>query len=243
MNIKKVLSLIERLAEINGLSRPFIVGGIPRDKLLMRFSDFKDIDISNGDSGIHFLSHEVMKKLEPLGATAHYFSDGHSRIFFNNIAFDFSSNFIVPGIDSVLNKMGIYDITPMTREIYSRDFTINSVLLDMNLSEYKDLTNRGFKDLKNKIIDTNLSPEITFLNSKNRAIRAIYYYVKLDFIFSDRVFDYLKNNPNIIKSTDEKYLASKISKISNINKEKTKRILYDLDLVPYLPTSVLKYIV
>ena len=48
MELLDLLEFLTVLAEKKGMSPPYIVGGIPRDKLLKRFNDLGDIDITTG---------------------------------------------------------------------------------------------------------------------------------------------------------------------------------------------------
>lgn len=54
--IKDALLEVKRLAKDNGLSEPYIVGGLPRDKILNRINKVEDIDITSGDESIHQLA-------------------------------------------------------------------------------------------------------------------------------------------------------------------------------------------
>ena len=48
MELLDILEFLTVLAEKKGMSPPYIVGGIPRDKLLKRFNDLGDIDTTSG---------------------------------------------------------------------------------------------------------------------------------------------------------------------------------------------------
>ena len=92
-----------------------------------------------------------------------------------------SSNFNTPNITELLVKQGIKEPTDLQREMYSRDFTCNALLLDLDLKTVIDPTKQGVKDIHAKVIRTCLAPEITLTANKNRVVRAIYLAAKLDF--------------------------------------------------------------
>jgi tRNA nucleotidyltransferase/poly(A) polymerase len=81
--------------------------------------------------------------------------------------------------------------------MYSRDFTCNSLLLSLDLRNLSDPTHKGFKDIKDKMIRTCLSPEITLTTNKNRVARAIYLACKIDFEIDPSIVMY----PHYIKHT------------------------------------------
>ena len=54
--VRDALLEIKRLAKDNGLSEPYIVGGLPRDKILHRINKVEDIDLTSGDDSIHQLA-------------------------------------------------------------------------------------------------------------------------------------------------------------------------------------------
>jgi tRNA nucleotidyltransferase/poly(A) polymerase len=163
--------------------------------------------------------------------------DGHSSIILGNLKLDFSSNFNTLHIDQYLRDKGIDKPTSMQKELYSRDFTINTLLMDLELKTIHDPTNQGIKDLKAKIIKTCLSPEIT-LKEYNRIIRVIYLATKLDFDISPEIIDFVRKNPTLIESTTtEKALSEKLSKSMSYNPDKTLKLLKEMNLSKYIPIA------
>jgi tRNA nucleotidyltransferase/poly(A) polymerase len=56
--ILEILKTLVGIAERKGFSRPYIVGGVPRDKYLGRPDIINDIDITTGDESVHQLARE-----------------------------------------------------------------------------------------------------------------------------------------------------------------------------------------
>ena len=79
MDINELLSTIGELANKSGLSKPFIVGGTPRDRLMgEKGGDINDLDITTGDDGSVKLGELVAKAF---GDAKHRtYDDGHSSI-------------------------------------------------------------------------------------------------------------------------------------------------------------------
>jgi tRNA nucleotidyltransferase/poly(A) polymerase len=197
-----------------------------------------DLDITTGDETVHFLSKEVNMMLNRV-MKVHYKKgvDGHSSIMLGNLKVDFSSNFNDLHIDEYLKQKGIEKPTPMQKEIYSRDFTINTFLMDFNLKNIQDPTNQGLKDLKNKMINTCLAPEVT-LKEQKRIIRAIYLAAKLDFNISPEIINFIKNNSVINDpAVTEGFLTEKLSKAMSYNANKTLQLLQEMNLKQYIPIA------
>src|ERR1700679_573849 len=108
MKLRELLSQMKQVQEQIGASEPYICGGTPRDKYLGRLDNIADIDITTGDKTVDYLSQEfaiIFKR--QYNATRKTMEDGHSSIFIGNLKIDFSSNFVVPNVDSYLRQMGI----------------------------------------------------------------------------------------------------------------------------------------
>jgi tRNA nucleotidyltransferase/poly(A) polymerase len=236
------MKLREFLNEINALhiqwetSTPFVCGGTPRDKFLGKLKEISDLDITTGDKSIFTLANIAADNLgKKYNLTFETKSDGHSTMLFGNLSVDFSSNFNVPNISSILNNMGIENPTELQKEMFSRDFTCNSLLCTFDLKNTLDPTKRGIKDLENKIIDTCLSPHITLMSHKNRVIRLIYLATKLNFDIHPRVLSWVSENPISIQFATPKSLIGKLVKSAEYNKDKTAHLLTKMNLWPYVP--------
>jgi hypothetical protein len=201
-----------------------------------------DLDITNGEKDISYLSQELYNELKKqYDVSIVTAEDGHTSISMGNIKLDFSSNFVIPDIDNVLTKMGVKDITNMKREIYSRDFTCNTLLMNMSLNHIYDPTKYGFKDIQDKKIRTCLSPEITLTNSRNRVARAVYLACKLDFDIDHAIIDYVQKNPEVIKVSTPKSLNEKIGQAFTKNPEKASYLLNKMNLWNHISISETMY--
>ena len=182
MRLSELLSSLDTIAKENKIQTPYIVGGLPRDRILGLAPDMvKDIDITTGDSSSSILASLVSAKWP--NAMFRLYDDGHSSVDFKNIRLDFSNNFKIPGIVTELKGMGVKSPTELQKELFSRDFTINTLLQPMDLSkEPLDLTGSAMIDIKNKTIKTPINPELTIGYDPRRILRAIKLAIKLDFI-------------------------------------------------------------
>jgi len=231
MKLHELLSKMTEVQEKIGASVPYICGGAARDRYLQHLEKVSDLDITTGDKSIHYLSQEYYLTLKKqFNVEKKESPDGHSTIFLGSTKLDFSSNFNAPNIDNILKNMGIQHPTDMQKEMYSRDFTCNSLLLSFDLKTLIDPTNNGFKDINDKKIKTCLAPEITLTTNKNRVIRSIYLACKLDFTIDDSIVLLVKNNPEIIKISTEKSLNEKLNEAFKWNPEKASFYLTKMNL-------------
>ena len=221
-----------------GASKPFICGGVPRDKYMGKLENISDLDITTGDQTVDYLSQELALELsKEYNITRKPMPDGHSTIFIGNLKMDFSSNFNVPGIENILNRLGIKNPSDMQKEIYSRDFTCNSLLIDTNLKNIIDLTKRGLKDIKEKKIKTCLDPSITLTSNRNRVIRSIYLACKLGFDLDQSIINFVQKNPNSVKISTEKSINEKLSEAFEKDADKASYLLTKMGLWSFIPIS------
>lgn len=217
------------------MATPYIVGGFPRDIVLKRFESITDVDITCGNKDSEKLGNLLVKKFP--GTKYIVYSDGHGRFEYERFKLDFSNNFNVPGIAQILEAMNIKNPTEMQKEMYSRDFTINCLLMPLNLSTVHDLTNKSMKDLSSKIIDTCLPPRITLLSDPRRIARIIYLGAKLGFNPSERVKTWVTKNPQSILSAPENYVKEKINEAIKVNKEHAISLIRTMNLINHVPLT------
>lgn len=229
---------MEDISNKQGISTVFIVGGTPRDKVLGRLDRIADLDITTGDKTIDYLAKEVSIVLgKQYNISVKTMKDGHSSIFAGDLKLDFSSNFNVPNIDTILKNMGIKNPTNMQKELFSRDFTCNTLLMGMDLKTITDPTGRGFKDIKEKKIRTCLAPEITLSSNKNRVIRAIYLAAKLGFEIDDDIINWVKKYPDSVRIASPNTLTEKLNEAIDYDTEKTVKLLNMMNLWDHVPLS------
>jgi tRNA nucleotidyltransferase/poly(A) polymerase len=219
------------------ISKPMIVGGVPRDKILGKLKEISDLDITTGDKTVDFLSKEINIELgKNFSVKYKKANDGHTSIEFANLKIDFSSNFNTLNIEKYLSEKGIKNPTSMQKELFSRDFTCNTLLMDLDLKTISDPTGLALKDIKEKKIRTCLDPEIT-LKEKNRIIRSIYLAAKLGFEIDGQIIDWVRKNPDFIKLSSNKSLEEKLDKAMSYDAQKTIHLLKEMNLNNYVPIA------
>lgn len=235
MKLKQFLVAIDHLADEKGLSKPLIVGGVPRDKLAGHLNEINDIDLTTGDRGIHYLAKEVAIKFRSPQTRYEIMSDGHARVTVGELKLDFSSNFNLNNIEALLKEMGIDNPTEMQKELYSRDFTCNTLLMSLDLTTIQDTTRRASLDIKNKLLRTCLPPAITLGQDNKRVVRIIYLVAKLGFKIDPAIVEWVNENPSTLSNVRADYLAKKLKKAIVFNKDLTIQTIDQLGLWPYVP--------
>lgn len=208
MNLRELLALIHDVSEKNGIRVPYIVGGVPRDIVMGLVEGLNDIDLTNGEASIATLADLVGARL---GIEPTTLSDGHKKIRVDRFSIDFSTNQIYDNIDSLLSKRGITVINGMVRETFSRDFTINTLMIPLDFSKIIDLTAMGNFDISHKIIRCPVDPVVAIRESPNRIIRAFYYSAKYGMRIDDQLKSAIKNNLDLISKVKPKYASDKLS--------------------------------
>ena len=245
MKIKELLSLVSDVARKRGISEPFIVGGLVRDKVLGKLNDINDIDITTGDEGSKILAVEVARYLKPANPNLGFktFGDGHSSIEVGGIKLDFSSNYRSPEVRQALAKAGINNPTPMQMELFSRDFTCNTLLMPMDLSKIEDPTGMGMKDIKSRILRTPLRPEYTLKDNTKRVVRVLYLAAKLGFGVEPDIIRWVRANPSSIAAAKDQYVRNNLQKAFDYDDTKTVLLMDEMGLWRYapVPKSMLPY--
>lgn len=242
MKLRELLSIMKIVQQNIGASEPYICGGVPRDKYLKRLDNISDLDITTGDKSVDYLSRQFAEKLQTkYNITRKSMEDGHSTIYIGNLKVDFSSNFNTPNINTILINTGIKNPTEMQKEMFSRDFTCNALLLSLDLKNIIDPTHKGFNDIKNKKIKTCLSPEVTLTTNKNRVVRAIYLASKLEFDIDNSIIEFVKKNPNSVKISTTKSLTDKLNIAFQRDADRASFFITKMNLWNYVPITEIMY--
>lgn len=241
MKLRDLLNLIQKVAVENKIATPYIVGGVPRDKIAgILKNEVPDLDITNGSASIANLAVETEIELKKhYSIKTQQADDGHRSLIFpgNEFKLDFSSHAVLPKIDLHLHELGIKNPSDMQRECFSRDFYCNTLLLSLDLKKVKDSTHQGIKDIKNKIIRTCLDPDTTFRFNTHRIIRVIYLAAKLDFDVDPEIIKWISGNKDMIRLSSDSYLKKNLDKAMNKNPERAVSLISKTNLWDAIPIT------
>lgn len=242
MKLKDLLIDMEKVRTKIDVAPAYFTGGVVRDRIMNKIENVSDLDFCNGEQSIGYLSEEFYNFLSKnYNVTRKIMNDGHSTIYIGSLKLDFSSNFVVDGIDEIMRKKGYSSLTPLQKEVFSRDFTCNSLLTSLDLKNTFDLTEKGLQDIKNKKIRTCLDPKITLTTNKNRVARSIYLACKLDFDLDQSIIDFVKKYPQSIKISTEKSLKEKLNEAFTRDGDKASYLLSSMNLWNFVPISEIMY--
>ncbi len=229
MDINEALKLIAKVAEHNLIDKPYIVGGVPRDVYLNEKVQTTDIDLTTNSPDVLRLG---ILMADILNVTFELSDDGHVTVFTESYDMDFSSNFeslrVIEHLDVDKKHLA---------EVYSRDFTINTLHQDLLTREIIDPIGTAFEDIKNRIIKTPVPAEITLSDDPRRIYRAINLAVRYDFEISKDIEDFVLKNAHLFTSENikDKYITVKLAKALKINPDKTIKLLKKFNLFKNVP--------
>lgn len=236
MKLSSILKLIKAIGNKNNINEIYICGGIPRDIAINKPANINDCDITTGNEDIHKLAKLTYQELNKYMSVFYKIAnDKHISIYINNFKLDFSSNFIS---NNLPNNIKIKD--GLSKEVYSRDFTCNSLLIDLSnyvKGDYTiiDITRKGLRDIESKTISTILDPKITLSDNLNRIPRLFYMSTKLNFSLDNNIKNFILSNKEIIREVDQTYFNEKLNLSMKYNKERTISLIKELDIIDVIP--------
>jgi tRNA nucleotidyltransferase (CCA-adding enzyme) len=236
MKLSELLQSLDRIAKENNISTPYIVGGLPRDRVFGTADDIKDVDITTGDNGSFALAMAASREWPE----AHFraYNDGHSSVDFKNIRLDFSNNFKLPEIKKKLSEVGIDDPSDIQKERYSRDFTINTLLQPMDLDKPPvDATGKALEDIKNKVLRTPVDPELTIGHDARRILRAVKLALQFDLEIDPELEKIMVKYRGGIKELPTAHVKKQVNQMLNIDTKKALDMLTKYKLLPIIPLS------
>ena len=239
MKLGDILNLLKSISVDVG-TITYLVGGVPRDKILHSLENGAfDLDLTTGDEKVQFVAKEFIYRLgQNYNISSKQAKDGHISVYCDNLKIDFSTNFIVPHIKQELLSRGIKNPNNLQKEMWSRDFTCNSLLLDLDLKKTIDITGKGIPDIKAKLIRTCLDPKETFSYNVNRIPRLIYLTCKLNFKIEPSIINFIINdNGKLISQCRPEYITKLLNKSISYNKDKAIQLINLLKLWDYIPIS------
>ena len=236
MSITDSFRKIEEICSENHVGTPYLVGGIPRDIFLNRESDFRDIDVTTNTPDITRLA--VSFGIE----TDSYFKvfpDKHIAVYHEDSTFDFSSNFISEGVEGYLKDNSIAYSNDLL-EVYSRDFTINTLHKRFFEDDLIDPIGVAKDDLELRTVRTCAPAEITLSDDPRRIFRAINFASRLNFSIDSKIIEYVRSNQSEIihnnrDSLKESFISSIISSSISEDADATIGHLEDMGILSTVP--------
>lgn len=192
---EKALEILKKINELG--YEAYIVGGYPRDKYL-NISSY-DIDICTNMITDIIKNHFNITKDSGYGSLTidnkfeitTYRKDTYTKSRFPDIQY----------------------VKTLEEDLQRRDFTINTLCIDLN-GNYVDKLN-SITDLNNKIIKTVKNADISFKEDPLRIIRAIRFKIDLNFSLNSDIIESIEKNKHLLKNISSNRIEKEINKIKN----------------------------
>jgi putative nucleotidyltransferase with HDIG domain len=186
-----------------------VVGGFVRDLLLKR--PCNDIDFVCEGSGIA-LATETARLLEEKQVTV-FNNFGTANIKHGHLELEF----VGARKESyrLESRKPIVEDGTFADDQNRRDFTINALAISLNETNFGELIDpfQGVQHLKEKIIQTPLSPDITFSDDPLRMMRAIRFASQLKFDIEADTFASIRKNKDRLKIVSMERVTDELNKI------------------------------
>lgn len=189
----------------------YVIGGFVRDLLLKR-NFKKDIDIVAVGSGID-LAQKVSSLLPKKPKVQVFKNYGTAMLRYEDIDIEF-----VGARKESYNhdsRNPLVETGTLEDDQDRRDFTINALAISLNESNFGILVDpfNGMQDLKNGIIRTPLSPDITYSDDPLRMMRAIRFATQLGFTIEDESLKAITRNKERIAIISGERIVDELNKI------------------------------
>lgn len=230
---QNIFAIISKVAIANDVT-PRVAGGWVRDKLLGK--DSNDIDISlDTMTGLQFAkllakeTGETIATIEANPEQSKHLETARTKV--NGVEIDLVNLRSETYTDTRIPQVTIG--TPL-QDAERRDLTINSLFFNILTNEVEDFTNKGMKDLNDKVIRTPFEGTQTFIDDPLRLLRVIRFAVRFNFNIAPETLKAMKDK-SVIKALKDKIAAERIA--TEINKSfkhdcvKTCRLLFETDIV------------
>ena len=210
----------------------YIVGGYARDRILG--IDTNDIDICTNAK-----PKEIMELFDTDISDIKY---GSVRIIYKGIKFDVTTYRKEIKYEDNRKPIKIKYINELKKDLLRRDFTINTICIDMN-GNYIDLLN-SMHDIDNRLIKTVGNPRYKLKEDCLRILRAIRFAATFDFNIDNKTKIYIKKYGYLLKNLSSFRKREELDKIFLAKyKEKGVKLLLELNLDKYLGLDNLEHIV
>ncbi len=206
----------------------YLVGGYVRDLILKRNN--KDIDILVVGDGPSF----ARKISELLGIENITIFKNFGTAYFSYEGYEFE--FVGARKESYSRESRKPVVTDGSFEddISRRDFTINTIALSLNKSNFGELIDLydGLKHIESKLIKTPLNAGVTFNDDPLRIMRAFRFAAQLDFKIDDETLTAAREMRERLKIVSQERISDEFLKILSSPKPSIGlRYLYDTEVL------------
>ncbi len=224
-NISKDAFHISDILFKNGY-QSYLVGGSIRD-ILMNRNDLHDYDIATDATP------DDLKKIFK-NAIAFGEKFGTILVIYNGFNFEITTFRTESDYKDQRHPEKVTFIKDIKEDLKRRDFTMNAIAFDMRSNTLIDIFN-GQQDIKNKIIKCVGDPDLRFNEDPLRLIRAVRFYVQLDFDIDKSTYESIKKNASDIGSVSKERIRDEFMRMISFDKpSRGIELLKDIGLLDYI---------
>lgn len=205
--IRKQLAAAIRDTAFEG--KVWLAGGCVRDEILGRKTRDIDLTVELPDGGIKLAKH--LHKLKLVSQPVVYKQFGTALVSYNG----WKIELVMTRKESYRYRSRKPDVQfgTLQEDVMRRDFTINSLLMNVTDGKLADLSGRGLADLENKLVRATSHPEIIFKEDPLRMLRAIRFATELNFEIEAKTRQYIKKHSCEIRHISRERIAAETLKI------------------------------
>lgn len=219
-------------------NKVFVVGGFVRDLIMGK--DPKDIDLLidgdiNAGAGITFA--EWFCKKENI-----FKKDSNPLVYglYGTAMFQFMGEKIecvAPRSEKYQNdsRKPVVSSCTLEDDCFRRDFTINSLFINISNNELVDYSKNGLNDIKNKVIRSTSNPDVIFNDDSLRILRMVRFASKLGFEIEDETLKGAIRHVDRLEIISKERIQDEFSKmITSDNPEFAIRLLFEIGAYKYV---------
>jgi len=210
--VADILSYIQVKAGLNGY-KAYVVGGFVRD--FVEGKDSNDIDIlidKDGDDNPAISFVNLIADDEECSGKAIYETFGVGKLDI----LGYKVEFVMPRAEKYNEDSRNPEVKKIDvkSDALRRDFTINTLMLDLKTREVLDPTGRGIADIKSKVIrSANPDVDQMIYDDPLRMLRAIRFMVQKDFVIDTELLEAITKNKERISVISNERIREELNKI------------------------------
>jgi len=212
--IQSIIDKIVKVAKKYGY-KVYAAGGFVRDYVMGKPSSDLDIVVVKDDEGMSATSNFIKHLVEEYDLKDYVLFEefGTGKVNIDGVNVDV----IIPRKEAYIDpdsRKPVVSYGSLDEDVYRRDFTINSLYLDLETFDIIDPTGKGLTDIKNGIIRTTTdNPEIVFLEDPLRMLRAIRQAVKFGMDIDPITLEAIKKNVDRLDIVSTERIRDELIKI------------------------------
>jgi len=193
MKSQKIIGIVKEIAQKKGM-KVYLVGGAVRDKV-MGLATAQDLDFVVTIGSASELAQELSSTLSlpppvtfPKFGTAQLNFDGWKLEFVDSRKESYPED----------SRKPIVERASLIEDLKRRDFTINTLVQDLETGKILDLLGTGLEDIKKRTLRTPLDPDATFKDDPLRMLRAVRFACKLNFTIAEEAAQAIRKHAELL---------------------------------------------